>query len=93
MSTSRSLCLSLELDFEGERVTGWLADEDGNDWAFSCWLGLLSAIDQVLAGSGSPEAMTTAGRARVKRGVQHTLDRAPSSSRRPVSSPAARAHP
>ena len=56
MSTSRSLCLSLELDFEGERVTGWLADEDGNDWAFSCWLDLLSAIDQVLAGSGSWEA-------------------------------------
>jgi hypothetical protein len=53
MTTTRSLCLSLEFDFEGERVTGWLADEHGNDWAFSSWLDLLSVIDRVLAGTGS----------------------------------------
>jgi hypothetical protein len=70
MTTTRSVCLSLELDFEGERVTGWLADEDGNDWAFSCWLDLLSVIDEVLAGSGSPEATTTSGEREVKRGVR-----------------------
>jgi hypothetical protein len=45
--TARSLCLSLELDFEGERVTGWLADEQGNDWAFSSWLDLLTLIDRI----------------------------------------------
>jgi hypothetical protein len=55
MTTTRSLCLSLELDFEGERVTGWLADEQGNDWAFSCWLDLLTVIERVLAG-GSERA-------------------------------------
>jgi hypothetical protein len=53
MTTTRSLCLSLEFDFEGERVTGWLADEHGNDWAFSSWLDLLSVIDRMLAGAGS----------------------------------------
>ena len=47
--TARSLCLSLELDFEGERVTGWLADEQGNDWAFSCWLDLLTLIERITA--------------------------------------------
>jgi hypothetical protein len=51
MTPTRSLCLSLELDFEGERVTGWLADEQGNDWAFSCWLDLLALIESVLADS------------------------------------------
>jgi hypothetical protein len=50
MNTTRSLCLSLELDFEDERVAGWLADEHGNDWAFSCWLDLLTVIERVLAG-------------------------------------------
>ena len=34
MNATRSLCLSLELDFEGERVTGRLEDEQGNDWRF-----------------------------------------------------------
>jgi hypothetical protein len=68
MRTTRSLCLSLELDLEGERVTGWLADEQGNDWAFSCWLDLLSLIDRALAGTGSPAATTTArDRREVKR--------------------------
>jgi hypothetical protein len=47
MTTTRALCLSLELDFEGERVTGWLADEEGNDWAFSCWLDLLTLIERI----------------------------------------------
>jgi hypothetical protein len=51
MTTTRSLCLSLEFDLEGERVTGWLADERGNDWAFSCWLDLLALFEQVLAGA------------------------------------------
>jgi hypothetical protein len=50
--TARSVCLSLEINFEGERVTGLLADEKGNDWAFSSWLDLLSVIDRVLAGAG-----------------------------------------
>ena len=53
MRTTRSLCLSLELDFEGERVTGWLADGEGNDWAFSCWLDLLTVIERVLAGESA----------------------------------------
>jgi hypothetical protein len=54
MTTARALYLSLELDFEGERVTGWLADEQGNDWAFSCWLDLLTLIERVLAGARMP---------------------------------------
>ena len=45
--TTRPLSLMLELDFEGERVTGRLADEHGNDWGFSCWLDLLTLIEQV----------------------------------------------
>jgi hypothetical protein len=60
MTMTRSVCLSLELDFEGERVTGWLADEYGNDWAFSSWLDLLSVIDRVLASTGSRAPTTNA---------------------------------
>ena len=48
--TTRPLSLVLELDFEGERVTGRLADEHGNDWGFSCWLDLLTLIEQVRDG-------------------------------------------
>jgi hypothetical protein len=60
MTATSSLCLSIEFDFEGERVTGWLADEQGNDWAFSSWLDLLSVIDRVLASTGSLAATTNA---------------------------------
>jgi hypothetical protein len=59
MRTTRSLCLSLELDFEGQRVTGWLADEQGNDWAFSSWLDLLSVIDEVLASRDPKTSQST----------------------------------
>ena len=44
--TTRPLRLALELDFEGERVSGRLADERGNAWAFSSWLDLLRLIEQ-----------------------------------------------
>jgi hypothetical protein len=54
MTTTRSVCLSLELDFAGEQVTGSLADEHGNDWAFSCWLDLLTVIERVHAGARMP---------------------------------------
>jgi hypothetical protein len=60
MTRTRSVCLSLELDFEGERVTGWLADEQGNDWAFSSWLDLLSVIERVLGGARSQPVTTSA---------------------------------
>jgi hypothetical protein len=49
--TTRSLCLSLELNFEDERVAGRLEDERGNDWPFSCWLDLLTLIERVHAGA------------------------------------------
>lgn len=45
--TTRAFSLSMELDFEGERITGRLADQDGNDWAFSCWLDLLTLIERM----------------------------------------------
>lgn len=48
MTTTRAVCLSLELDFESERVSGRLADERGHDWAFSCWLDLLTIIERLL---------------------------------------------
>ena len=49
--TTRTLCLSLELNFEDERVAGRLEDEQGNDWPFSCWLDLLTLIERVHAGA------------------------------------------
>jgi hypothetical protein len=58
-TTTQSVCLSLELDFEDERVTGWLADDRGNDWAFSCWLDLLTLMERVLAGARTPDGTTT----------------------------------
>jgi hypothetical protein len=54
MTTPRSLCLSLELHFEDERVAGRLGDGQGNDWPFSCWLDLLTLIERVHAGASLP---------------------------------------
>jgi hypothetical protein len=51
MTTTRSLCLSLELNVEDERVAGRLGDEEGNDWPFSCWLDLLTLIERAHAGA------------------------------------------
>ena len=58
MTATRSLCLSLELDFEDERVTGSLADEQGNDWVFSSWLDLLTVIERVHAAARLPAGMS-----------------------------------
>jgi hypothetical protein len=54
MSAARSLCLSLELEFDDERVAGRLEDEQGNDWRFSSWLDLLTLIERMPAGASSP---------------------------------------
>jgi hypothetical protein len=54
VTTTRSLCLSLELNCEDERVAGRLEDEQGNDWPFSCWLDLLTLIERVNAGAPLP---------------------------------------
>jgi hypothetical protein len=49
MSGARSLCLSLELSFDEDRVVGRLEDEQGNDWRFSSWLDLLTLIERMPA--------------------------------------------
>jgi hypothetical protein len=54
MSGARSLCLSLELSFDDDRVIGRLEDEQGNDWRFSSWLDLLTLIERMPAGASSP---------------------------------------
>jgi hypothetical protein len=54
MTTTSSLCFSLELNVEDERVTGRLEDEQGNYWPFSCWLDLLTLIERVHAGAPLP---------------------------------------
>jgi hypothetical protein len=51
MTTTHSLYLSLELNFEDERVAGRLEDEHGNHWPFACWLDLLTLIERVHAGA------------------------------------------
>jgi hypothetical protein len=71
MTTPRSLRLSLELDFEGERVTGWLADELGNDWAVSSWLDLLTVIDRALGGSADGAKRSNGSR---RRGIETTVE-------------------
>lgn len=45
--TTCSLCLSLELQSDGERIAGRLRDSDGNEWPFSSWLGLLTVIERL----------------------------------------------
>jgi hypothetical protein len=52
MSATRAVCVSLELEFDDERVAGRLEDEQGNDWRFSSWLDLLTLIER-LPGSAS----------------------------------------
>ena len=49
-----SLSLSLELHSDGERIAGRLGDEQGNDWPFSSWLGLLTLIERLRASAASP---------------------------------------
>jgi hypothetical protein len=58
MSATRSLCLSLELEFQDDRVAGRLEDEQGNDWRFSSWLDLLTLIERMPAGASSPDELT-----------------------------------
>jgi hypothetical protein len=54
MTAMCSLCLSLELHSDGERITGRLRDQQGNDWPFSSWLGLLTLIERLRASASSP---------------------------------------
>ena len=49
-----SLSLSLELHSDGERIAGRLGDQQGNDWPFSSWLGLLTLIERLRASAASP---------------------------------------
>ena len=48
-----SLSLSLELHSDGDRIAGRLGDQQGNDWPFSSWLGLLTLIERLRAGAAS----------------------------------------
>jgi hypothetical protein len=54
MTAMCSLCLSLELHSDGERIAGRLRDQHGNDWPFSSWLGLLTLIERLRLGASSP---------------------------------------
>jgi hypothetical protein len=47
VNATRSLSLSLELQFDDKRVAGRLEDEQGNDWRFSSWLDLLTLIERM----------------------------------------------
>jgi hypothetical protein len=53
MSATRSFCVSLELEFDDERIGGRLEDEQGNSWRFSSWLDLLTLIERMPAGASS----------------------------------------
>jgi hypothetical protein len=48
-----SLSLSLELHSDGERIAGRLGDQQGNDWPFSSWLGLLTLIERLRPSASS----------------------------------------
>ena len=52
--TACSLQLSLEPHSDGERIAGRLRDQDGNEWPFSSWLGLLTLIERLRASAASP---------------------------------------
>ena len=51
--TAGSVCLSLELRSDGERIAGRLRDQQGNDWQFASWLRLLTLIERLRAGPSS----------------------------------------
>jgi hypothetical protein len=53
MTTTRSMCLTLELRSDGERIAGRLRDRHGNEWPFSSWLGLLTLIERLRASAPS----------------------------------------
>jgi hypothetical protein len=53
MTAPRPLSLSLEFQADGEGIAGCLSDRNGNHWDFSSWLGLLTLIERVLAGTSS----------------------------------------
>jgi len=58
MSTTRTVCVSLELEFDDGRLTGRLEDEKGEDWRFSSWLDLLTLIERMPEGASSPDDLT-----------------------------------
>ena len=49
-----SLCLCLELRSDGPRIAGRVGDQQGNDWQFSSWLGLLTLIERLRPSAASP---------------------------------------
>jgi hypothetical protein len=54
LNATRSICVSLELEFDDERVVGRLEDEQGNERRFSSWLDLLTLIARMPADGSSP---------------------------------------
>jgi hypothetical protein len=53
MTAARPLFLSLEIHSDGERIMGRVRDQDGNDWPFSSWLGLLTLIERLRPGTST----------------------------------------
>jgi hypothetical protein len=54
MTTTQPFCIWLEPQSDGERIAGRLRDQQGNDWPFSSWLGLLTLIERLRASASSP---------------------------------------
>jgi hypothetical protein len=53
MTAARPLRLLLEIQSHGERITGRVRHQDGNEWPFSSWLGLLTLIERLRPGTST----------------------------------------
>ena len=52
---TKTAAISLELNLAGDSLTGSASDPDGHRREFSGWLGLMSAIEALLAPSAQEE--------------------------------------
>lgn len=48
------ISITLELDFEGDALTGRAIDPQGTAHSFSGWIGLVSVLDELIASPPDP---------------------------------------
>ena len=54
MSNSKQITINLQLEVDGDTMSGEARTGSGSTRTFSSWLGLIGALD-MLVGDGSPE--------------------------------------
>ncbi len=55
MSNGKKITINLELEVDGDTMSGEARTGSGTTRTFSSWLGLIGALDMLVGDGGSPE--------------------------------------